>query len=105
MHEILTRNISALDQPDLERYAKTIGLDRPRFRADLVGATVINQADVEQANAESVPVEFTTSFFFNGRMGEAPGRSASSRRSWPRRSRTPIRFRRRSWRRQISTTR
>jgi RNA polymerase sigma factor (sigma-70 family) len=67
MHEVLLANQKALASKDIEGYARAIGLDVARFRNDLLGATVINQADLEEANAASINVEGTPTFFFNGR--------------------------------------
>jgi hypothetical protein len=52
---------------DIQGYAGRIGLDLPRFTADLGSATVVSQVDVEEANAQSVKVDATPAFFFNGR--------------------------------------
>jgi RNA polymerase sigma factor (sigma-70 family) len=68
MHDRLFANAKALEPADLEGHARALGLDLARFRVDLVGATVLGQLDAEQANAESVQVEATPSYFFNGRV-------------------------------------
>jgi hypothetical protein len=67
MHDLLLANQTALEAADIEGYAKKIGLDLARFRTDLAGATVNNQADLEEANAQSLKVEGVPAFFFNGR--------------------------------------
>jgi RNA polymerase sigma factor (sigma-70 family) len=67
MHDVLLANQQALEAADIDGYAKKIGLDLTRFKADIAGATVINQADLEQANAQSLKVGAIPSFFLNGR--------------------------------------
>jgi RNA polymerase sigma factor (sigma-70 family) len=68
MHEILLANQTDLDPADIERYAKKIGLDVARFKSDLASATVNNQADVEEANVQSLRIDAVPSFFLNGRL-------------------------------------
>jgi hypothetical protein len=68
MHATLLANQRALEPAAIEGYAKRIGLDLQRFRADLVGPTVTNQADLEEANAQSVKVAAVPTFFLNGRL-------------------------------------
>ncbi len=67
MHEILFANQAKLGDKDLERYAAQIGLDVPRFRADLAGEAA-TRLEVDQATASSVRVTATPVFFVNGRM-------------------------------------
>jgi RNA polymerase sigma factor (sigma-70 family) len=68
MHDRLVASANALEPADLEAHARAVGLDLARFRADLAGATVLSQFDAEEANAESVQVTATPSYFFNGRV-------------------------------------
>jgi RNA polymerase sigma factor (sigma-70 family) len=67
MHEVLLANHTALGPADIEGYAKKLGLDLARFQADLAGPTVNNQADLEEANAQSLKVEAIPTIFLNGR--------------------------------------
>jgi protein-disulfide isomerase len=67
MHETLLANQNALEPTDIAGYAKKLGLDVARFEADLTGPTVTNQADLEEANAQSLKVAAIPTFFFNGR--------------------------------------
>jgi predicted DsbA family dithiol-disulfide isomerase len=68
MHHALLTNQDALEDDDVDRYAARIGLDLARFHADLDGATVVGQLDVEEANARSVKVGGVPTLFFNGRV-------------------------------------
>ena len=68
MHGTLLANQTALEPAAIEGYAKQIGLDLERFRADVIGPTVTNQADLEEANAQSVKIAAVPSFFLNGRL-------------------------------------
>jgi RNA polymerase sigma factor (sigma-70 family) len=67
MHQALLAHQRALDPKDIEGYAKTIGLDVARFQADLGSPTVINQAELEEANAQSLKITAIPTFFLNGR--------------------------------------
>jgi RNA polymerase sigma factor (sigma-70 family) len=67
MHELLFANQTALEATDIDGYAQQIGLDRARFQADIDGPTVMNQAELEEANAQSVGIDAVPAFFFNGR--------------------------------------
>ena len=68
MHGTLLANQTALEPAAIEGYAKQIGLDLERFRADVIGPTVNNQADLEEANAQSVKIPAVPTFFLNGRL-------------------------------------
>jgi protein-disulfide isomerase len=68
MHATLLEHQAALEPAAIEGYAKQLGLDPARFRADLAGPTVTSQADLEEANAQSVNITAVPSFFLNGRL-------------------------------------
>jgi RNA polymerase sigma factor (sigma-70 family) len=68
MHATLLENQEALEPVAIEGYAKKLGLDLARFRADVVGPTVANQADREEANAQSVNITGVPMVFLNGRL-------------------------------------
>jgi RNA polymerase sigma factor (sigma-70 family) len=68
MHTLLLEHQRDLEPRAIEGYASKLGLDLARFRADLIGPTVTNQADLEEANARSVNITAVPSFFLNGRL-------------------------------------
>jgi RNA polymerase sigma factor (sigma-70 family) len=68
LHTMLMENQTALEPADIEGYAKKLGLDLDRFRADIVGSTVTNQVDLEDANSQSVKIAAVPTFFLNGRL-------------------------------------
>jgi protein-disulfide isomerase len=67
-HNMLYANQSALTVPDLEGYAKTLGLDTTTFDAALTNQTYAAavQADIDEG--ESLGVNGTPTFFINGVM-------------------------------------
>jgi RNA polymerase sigma factor (sigma-70 family) len=68
MHATLLEHQDKLEPAAIEGYVRQLGLDLVRFRADIAGPTVINQADLEEANARSVNITGVPSFFLNGRL-------------------------------------
>ncbi len=67
MGEVVFKNYRALDDPELMRYAKGIGLDMPKFKAAYGGATVKKQVqdDVAAARASGA-VRGTPTILVNG---------------------------------------
>jgi RNA polymerase sigma factor (sigma-70 family) len=68
LHLALLENQTALQPADIEGYARKLGLDLARFRADIAGPTVTNQVDIEEANSQSVKIAAVPTFFLNGRL-------------------------------------
>ncbi|HJX53709.1 MAG TPA: thioredoxin domain-containing protein [Polyangia bacterium] len=68
MHDKLFANQQKLDAASLAKYAQEIGLDLPRFKADLASpeTKAVVEADIKQA--KQFGVEGTPSFFVNGRV-------------------------------------
>jgi protein-disulfide isomerase len=67
MHDRLFEAAPALDQPDLERVAATMGLDLARFRAALAGKAAEPRIRRDQALVTSLGASGTPAFFINGR--------------------------------------
>jgi protein-disulfide isomerase len=69
MHDKMFENQRALDRASLERYAAEIGLDLPRFKADLDGSRYKSavQADVQYGSGLPGGGMGTPTFFINGR--------------------------------------
>jgi protein-disulfide isomerase len=68
MHTLLLENQQALEPAAVEGYANKLKLDLARFRADIAGPTVTSQAELEEANAQSVNIAAVPTFFLNGRL-------------------------------------
>ncbi len=73
MHHKLFDNQKALEQRDLEAYAKAIGLDVPRFVADMKSKPVTELIEKDQKMAEGLSVQKTPTIFVNGREIEPEG--------------------------------
>ncbi|MFN0062254.1 MAG: DsbA family protein [Myxococcaceae bacterium] len=68
MHSKLFENQKQLNDADLERYAKDIGLDVRRWKAALAKPELAQKVAADQALGESVGVSGTPAFFINGRF-------------------------------------
>ncbi len=67
MHDKLFENNSALDRASLERYAQELGLDLPRFKADLDAQRYKARIEADKQEGAAVGVEGTPAAFINGR--------------------------------------
>ena len=67
MHHLLFANGQHLEEPDLERYARTIGLDVERFRSDMASAAATARLDKDRKLAEKLGINGTPSIYINGR--------------------------------------
>lgn len=67
MHHLMFENQEHLEQADLDRYAKQIGLDLPKFRADLTSKETGERIEKEKKQADEVGLEGTPFVFINGR--------------------------------------
>lgn len=68
MHDKLFENQSALDRPDLERYARELGLDMAKFKTALDSGKLKDQIKKDQEQGSSANVEGTPSFVVNGKL-------------------------------------
>jgi protein-disulfide isomerase len=66
MHEILFKNQQALTGPDLEKYAKEIGLDMTKFKAAMDSHKFAAQVENDTKQGSSLGVEGTPAAFVNG---------------------------------------
>ena len=67
MHRLLYGNQHALEKRDLERYARTLGLDASRFALDMRAKATTERLAKDDALADSLGVTHTPSFFVDGR--------------------------------------
>jgi protein-disulfide isomerase len=67
MHDKLFDNNTALDRPSLERYARELGLDMTRFKADLDAERYKARIEADKQEGAAVGVEGTPAAFINGR--------------------------------------
>ena len=67
MHHTLFENQEKLEQADLDRYAKQLNLDMPKFRADLVSKETGERIKKDKDQADGIGLEGTPFLFINGR--------------------------------------
>jgi protein-disulfide isomerase len=67
MHHLLFANGQHLEQQDLEKYAKEIGLDVDRFRADMASAATAARIDTDRRLADDLGVKGTPTIYIDGR--------------------------------------
>lgn len=67
MHRLLFANGQHLEQPDLEKYAASIGLDVDRFRADMQSPATKARLDADKKLADDLKVHGTPTLFIDGR--------------------------------------
>ncbi|HYV47968.1 MAG TPA: thioredoxin domain-containing protein, partial [Myxococcaceae bacterium] len=68
MHDKLFDNRSALNRPDLEKYAQEIGLDMNKFKAALDGGKFKAKIAEDQSAGGAVGVGGTPTFFIDGQV-------------------------------------
>jgi protein-disulfide isomerase len=67
MHDKLFENNTALDRPNLEKYAQELGLDMARFKADLDAQKYKDAIQSDTKEGQGVGVNGTPAVFINGR--------------------------------------
>jgi protein-disulfide isomerase len=67
MHDKLFENQQALTAPDLEKYAKDLGLNLARWKKDIADPAIEKMIADDQTLAGSVGADGTPTFFINGR--------------------------------------
>lgn len=67
MHHALFENQERLEQADLERYAKNIGLDMPKYRVDFTAKETTERIAKDKAQADDLGLDGTPMIFINGR--------------------------------------
>jgi protein-disulfide isomerase len=68
MHDLLFRRQNFLEDRDLLAYARLLGLDEARFRAELEGETGLPRIEADVRSGERHGVEGTPGIFVNGRQ-------------------------------------
>ena len=67
MHDILFKNQQNIKRPDLEKYAKEIGLDVEKFKKDIDSPATKKRVDDDSELGKKLGVQGTPNFFINGR--------------------------------------
>jgi protein-disulfide isomerase len=73
MHDQLFTHQETLNQPDLEGFAKKLGLDVDRFRTDMNAQALKDRVAADRALGQQIGVAGTPSIFINGRKFVAIG--------------------------------
>ena len=68
MHELLFRRQASLGDSELLAYARLLGLDEERFRADFEGQRGLPRIEADLRSGEESGVEGTPGIFINGRQ-------------------------------------
>lgn len=71
-HDLLFKNQKALSRPDLEKYAKEVGLNMKQFNKALDDGTYKASVDADMALGEEVHVRGTPTMFVNGQRVANP---------------------------------
>jgi protein-disulfide isomerase len=67
MHHVLFENQERLEQADLEKYAKQVGLDAPKFRVDFTAKETTARIEKDKKQADELGLDGTPMIFINGR--------------------------------------
>ncbi len=67
MHHKLFANQQHLEQSDLERYAKEVGLDVPKFRAEMNSKATTERIERDRKVADGLKIQGTPAVYINGR--------------------------------------
>jgi protein-disulfide isomerase len=67
MHQLLFANGQRLEQQDLEKYAKSVGLDVDRFRADMNAPATTARIEADRKLADDLGVKGTPTIYIDGR--------------------------------------
>jgi protein-disulfide isomerase len=67
MHHLIFENQMALEQADLEKYAKQLGLDLPKFKADLVSKETGERIAKDKNQADGLGLQGTPMIYIGGR--------------------------------------
>ena len=68
MYDLLFANQQHLKQPQLFEYAKRLGLDMPRFTAEMDDEIYLQRIREHQRSGDASGVRATPTFFVNGRL-------------------------------------
>ena len=67
MHDLLFDNPDRLEPADISRYAKSIGLNMSRFKADIANKRTAARVDADRKEGSKAGVNGTPAIFVNGR--------------------------------------
>ena len=67
MHHVLFAAGGRLEQPDLDAYAKSIGLDLDRFHSDMNSSTTTGRIQADKQLADDLNVQGTPTIYIDGR--------------------------------------
>lgn len=67
LHHLMFQNQDKLEQPELEKLAKKVGLDLTKLREDLVSKSTTERIEKDMKQAESLGLKGTPMLFINGR--------------------------------------
>ncbi|HET6337690.1 MAG TPA: thioredoxin domain-containing protein [Polyangiales bacterium] len=67
MHDALFENQRALEDADLDKYAKQLGLDVSKFDSDMTSDAADKRVQSDRELGQKLGIEATPSFFVNGR--------------------------------------
>jgi protein-disulfide isomerase len=68
MHDLLFANQRALAPEQIDGYARQLGLDMPRFQADMASDAAKAQVEADRRLARRAGVRGTPTVFINGRL-------------------------------------
>jgi hypothetical protein len=72
MHDVLFEHQRALDDADLERYARDLGLDVERFKTDMSSPAIQERIDADRREGERLMVHGTPTMYVDGRLLREP---------------------------------
>jgi protein-disulfide isomerase len=67
MHHMMFDNQERLEQQDLEKYAKQVGLDVAKFKADIASKETTEKIEKDKKQADELGLEGTPMIFIDGR--------------------------------------
>lgn len=82
MHDKMFQNSGRNSLLDLEGYAKEVGLDMTRFKADLNSAETTDRITRDKKLAEALDVKGTPTIYINGRLFEGGANGEQSLYDW-----------------------
>lgn len=68
MHHKLFENQEHLEQSDIDRYARDLGLDMTKFKADLTAKETDTRLEADRKQADTLKVSGTPTIYINGRQ-------------------------------------
>lgn len=78
MHDTLFEHQEALEDEDIEGYARTLGLDMERFNADIRSSETQRRIDADREVGQGIDIQGTPTLVINGRRFSAAPTSLSA---------------------------